>query len=96
MLLPAEVSILRGNPAAASQMIEAASRRAAEFEMAKVYRLEFLRADALARIVRVEEARQAYRREIELFPSGARAYPISRSCNSSPVTRVAATGPWPR
>jgi Flp pilus assembly protein TadD len=74
MLLPAEVSIARGNPEAALPMIDAASRRAAELEMAKVYRLEFLRADALARVGRTDEAKLAYAREIQLFPSDARAY----------------------
>ena len=42
--------------------------------MAKVYRLEFLRADALARLGRTKEAEQAYAREIQLFPNDTHAY----------------------
>ncbi len=74
MLLPAEVSIARGDPAAALQRVDAASRRAAELEIGRVYRLEFVRADALARIGHIEEAKQAYAREIQLFPNDTRAY----------------------
>ena len=74
ILLPAEVFIARGNPGAALQVIDAASRKAAELEIARVYRLEFLRADALARAGRIDEAQQAYGREIQLFPKDTRAY----------------------
>ena len=39
-----------------------------------MWHLEFLRADGLARLGRIGEAKQAYRREIALFPNDARAY----------------------
>jgi arylsulfatase A-like enzyme/Flp pilus assembly protein TadD len=74
LLLPAEVSIARGDVAAALRSIDAASQKAAQMEMSKVYRLEFLRADALARLGRVDEAMRAYGREIQLFPNDTRAY----------------------
>jgi len=74
ILLLAEVAIAAGDPSAALQHIERAARLAAEQESPRVWHLEFLRADALARLGRVEESKQAYRREIELFPGDARAY----------------------
>jgi len=39
-----------------------------------VYRLDFVRADALARSGRIDEARAAYQREIKAFPDDLRAY----------------------
>jgi arylsulfatase A-like enzyme/Flp pilus assembly protein TadD len=74
MLLVADVQIARGDYDAALQAVDAASRRAGQLEIAKVYRLEFLRGDALARMGRVDEARAAYRREIALYPNDAHAY----------------------
>ena len=73
-LLLSEVAIARGDPESALSIVDTASRQAAQLEMAKVYRLEFLRADALARLGRVHEAQQAYIREIQLFPNDSRAY----------------------
>ncbi len=74
ILLTAEVSIARGDAAAALEAVDAAARRATDLEFGKVYGLEFLRAEALARAGRVGDAKQAYRREIELFPNDVRAY----------------------
>ena len=74
ILLLAEVAIASGDPASALQNVERAARLAAEEESPRVWHLEFLRADALARLGRVEESKAAYRREIELFPRDARAY----------------------
>ena len=37
-------------------------------------RLDFIRADALARLGRIDEARAAYQREIAAFPHDLRAY----------------------
>lgn len=73
-LLSAEVAIAAGDPGAALAAVDRAERRAVVLEIPKVYRLESLRADALARAGRVEEAVQSYRREIELFPSDVKAY----------------------
>ena len=74
ILLLAEVAIAEGNYPAALDAVDRASRLAAEQEVPRVWRLEFLRADALARMGRIDDAKQAYRREIELFPNDARAY----------------------
>lgn len=73
-LLSAEVAIAAGNPSAALLAVDQASRRAALLEVPKVYRLELLRADALARSGRIEEAERSYRREIQLYPGDAKAY----------------------
>ena len=74
VLLLAEVAIAYGDAASALQAVDRATRLAAEQESPRVWHLEFLRADALARLGRIEEAKQAYRREIALFPNDARAY----------------------
>jgi arylsulfatase A-like enzyme/Flp pilus assembly protein TadD len=74
ILLLAEVAIAEGNYPVALEAVDRAARLAAEQEVSRVWRLEFLRADALARMGRIDDAKQAYRREIELFPNDARAY----------------------
>jgi Flp pilus assembly protein TadD len=74
ILLLAEVAIAEGQYAVALDAVDRASRLAAEQEVSRVWRLEFLRADALARMGRIDDAKEAYRREIELFPNDARAY----------------------
>jgi Flp pilus assembly protein TadD len=73
-LLLAEVQIARGDFTSALEAIDDASRRAAALELPKVYRLEFLRGDALARMGRVDDARSAYRRELALYANDGRAY----------------------
>jgi len=74
MLLLAEVHIRKGDPARALEDVAAAESRARELHLLPVYRLEFLRADALARSDRFSEAEAAYRREIESFPADSQAY----------------------
>jgi len=74
MLLLAEVQERQGHFQEALNTIEAAERRAAQMQMASVYRLDFFRADILARLERESEAEQAYLREIEHYPSELQAY----------------------
>jgi len=73
-LLLAEVAIRRGDDAGALRILDAAGARAAELKMERVYGLDFLRGDALARLARPAEAEAAYRREIEAFPDHLQAY----------------------
>jgi tetratricopeptide (TPR) repeat protein len=73
-LLLAEIAIRRGDAAGALRLLDEAERRATQLKMGRVYRLEFLRGDALARLGRPAEAEAAYRREIETFPDGLPAY----------------------
>ena len=73
-LLLAEVRIRRGDPAGALRILDEAERQAAELEMGRVHRADFLRGDALARLDRPVEAEAAYRREIEAFPDHLQAY----------------------
>lgn len=74
VLLLAEIAAARGDYAGALRICDDAQRMAAEREMGAVYRLEFIRADALARTGRIDEARAAYQREIAAFPDDAHAY----------------------
>jgi choline-sulfatase len=74
ILLLAETASARGDWPAVLQAVDRAAQLAAEEESPRVWRLEFLRADALARLGRIDDAKLAYRREIELFPNDARAY----------------------
>jgi tetratricopeptide (TPR) repeat protein len=73
-LLLAEIALRRGDLAGALRILDEAERHAAASNGARVYRLEFLRGDALARLNRIAEAEAAYRREIERFPSDLQAY----------------------
>ncbi len=74
LLLAAEIASARGDYAGALRIVDDAERMAAERELEPVYRLEFVRADALARAGRVDESRAAYAREIAAFPNDLRAY----------------------
>ncbi len=74
MLLLAEIASARGDYGAALQLLDGAQRMAEERELAPVYRLDYLRGDALARLGRVEESRAAYQREIAAFPSDLHAF----------------------
>ncbi|HLA79912.1 MAG TPA: sulfatase-like hydrolase/transferase [Vicinamibacteria bacterium] len=74
LLLRAEVRIQSGNGAGALASVEEAERRAAQLHMGPVYNLEFLRADALARVGRMADAQAAYRKEIEAYPQHLLAY----------------------
>ncbi|MEO6487628.1 MAG: tetratricopeptide repeat protein [Thermoanaerobaculia bacterium] len=70
----ADVKRAEGDLAAALDATDAAAKRARELNVAKLYRLDFLRGDILARMGRVEESIAAYRREIENFPQNTQAY----------------------
>jgi len=74
VLLLAEIDAARGDYAGALRIVDDAQRMAVERELPPVYRLEFVRADALARLGRIDEARVAYEREIAAFPTDLRAY----------------------
>jgi len=74
VLLLAEIASARGDYAGALRIADDAQRMAVDRELPPVYRLEFVRADALARLGRIDEARAAYQREIAAFPNDLRAY----------------------
>jgi len=74
LVLLAEIASGRGDYASAQLNLDRAQQMAAEREMGPVYRLEFIRADALARTGRIDEARAAYQREIAAFPDEGHAY----------------------
>jgi arylsulfatase A-like enzyme/Flp pilus assembly protein TadD len=74
MLLTAELLIAKGQPQQALEVVEEAEKRAQELRLPPVYRLEFQRADALARLNRLPDAEAAYGREIAAFPEDGRAY----------------------
>ena len=74
LLLLARIADERGDYAGALRIADDVQRMAAERELLPVYRLEFVRADALARAGRIDEARAAYQREIKSFPNDLRAY----------------------
>jgi len=74
MLLMADVKRAEGDLPGALVATDAAEKRARELNITKLYRLDFLRGDILARLGRVEESAAAYRREIENFPQSTQAY----------------------
>jgi tetratricopeptide (TPR) repeat protein len=74
MLLLADVKRSKGDLLGAMSAITAAENRAHELGVPKLYRLDFIRGDVLARMGRVEEATEAYRREIANFPHDTQAY----------------------
>jgi arylsulfatase A-like enzyme/Flp pilus assembly protein TadD len=74
MLLLAELHIMRGEFQRALEVVNEAEGRARELRLPPVYRLEFFRADALARLNRLPEAEAAYRKEIAAFPEEGQAY----------------------
>jgi arylsulfatase A-like enzyme/tetratricopeptide (TPR) repeat protein len=74
LLLLAEVLTARGRFAPALAEIDHAAARAAELKIEAVPRLDFLRADALARAGRPAEAEAAYRLAIQRFPRDLQAY----------------------
>jgi Flp pilus assembly protein TadD len=74
-VLRAEVRARAGDLAGALADAEAAARRAAAFELdGPVTGLEAVRADALARAGRFDEAEAAYRKEIAAFPGNLGAH----------------------
>lgn len=74
MLILADVKRTEGDLNGALRVIDAAAQRARELNVPKLYRLEFLRGDVLARMDRVDESVAAYQREIASFPQDTQAY----------------------
>ncbi len=74
ILLLAEVQLAGGRPGEALREVERADLRARELKLADVYRLEFLRGDALARMGKYGEAEAAFKKEIASFPSQTQPY----------------------
>ncbi len=74
LLALAEVKIKSGRPAEALADVERAAARARELSYPKVWDLEYLRGDALARLGREEEAVAAFRAEIASFPTNPLPY----------------------
>ncbi|MFH1175766.1 MAG: sulfatase-like hydrolase/transferase [Acidobacteriota bacterium] len=74
LLLIAEVLIRTGKLDKALEAVGEAERRARELRLPVVYRLEFFRGDALARLNRLGEAEAAYEKEIAAFPDHAQAF----------------------
>lgn len=74
LVLLAEVRSRRGDHDGVLEVLERAAARALDLQLGPVFKLEFLRADALARKGRVAEAEAAYRREIAAFPDHLQAY----------------------
>jgi len=74
MLVRAEIAARRGNIGAALETIDEAERIAASTGLGPIHRLNFLRADLLARTERPAEAEAAFKREIEFFPDHLQAY----------------------
>ncbi len=73
-LVAAEVLVRRGDLVGAVRLLDEVAAEAAARGITAIPRLEFLRADALARLGRLNEAETAYRREIKAFPGNAGAY----------------------
>jgi tetratricopeptide (TPR) repeat protein len=74
MLLLADVKRTEGDLPGALAALDAAASRARALGVAKLYRLDFLRGDVLARMGRVDDAIAAYQREIANFPEDTQAY----------------------
>ncbi|MGA7614812.1 MAG: sulfatase-like hydrolase/transferase [Thermoanaerobaculia bacterium] len=74
LLLLAEVQQRAGHFDAALATISTVEARGRDLGMKRVYGLEFLRADTFARMQRMPEAEESYRREIEAFPAHLDAY----------------------
>ncbi len=74
VLVVGECLSLGGDPAAALDLVERAVARAAERDEGPVEALALLRGDALARLGRNDEARQAFETEIDSFPRRLESY----------------------
>lgn len=74
LLLLAELQRAEGNLRAALQSIALAEQRMREMGMSKLFNIEHLRGDVLARLDRPEEAIAAYQREIAHFPQHLQSY----------------------
>jgi tetratricopeptide (TPR) repeat protein len=73
-LITAEILVRRGDYVGALRALDQLERNAKERNIASVPRLDFLRADALARLARFDAAEAAYRREIVSYPNNTLAY----------------------
>lgn len=73
-VLEAEIAQKRGDLEGALVRLTRGKALAETLRSGPVYRLEFVRADTLARLDRLPEASAAYRREIDAFPSNLDAY----------------------
>ncbi|MEO6259441.1 MAG: sulfatase-like hydrolase/transferase [Thermoanaerobaculia bacterium] len=74
ILLLGEVQRDAGNFQGSLATIVEAERRANDLEVPHLYGVDYLRGDVLARLDRVDEARAAYRREIEHSPQHLQSY----------------------
>ncbi|HEV7921750.1 MAG TPA: tetratricopeptide repeat protein, partial [Thermoanaerobaculia bacterium] len=74
LLLLAEIQVQQGALQQALASVDGAERRAKEMGATHLYRADFVRGDALARMNRAGEAEAAYRREIANFPNDLDAY----------------------
>ncbi|MFZ2491546.1 MAG: tetratricopeptide repeat protein, partial [Thermoanaerobaculia bacterium] len=73
-VLQAEIAKRSGDLAAALRLLEGAEQLARKDGRGPVFRLDFVRGDALARMERSNEAIAAYEREIAAFPNDLDAY----------------------
>jgi arylsulfatase A-like enzyme/Flp pilus assembly protein TadD len=74
LLLLAEIQVQQGALQQALTSVDAAEQRAKEMGAAQLFRADFVRGDALARMNRAAEAEAAYQREIANFPHDLDAY----------------------
>ncbi|HKO55349.1 MAG TPA: sulfatase-like hydrolase/transferase, partial [Thermoanaerobaculia bacterium] len=74
LLLRAEIEVQQGALQQALASVDAAEQRAKEMGAAHLFRANYVRGDALARMNRADEAEAAYRREIANFPNDIDAY----------------------
>ncbi|HYM60267.1 MAG TPA: sulfatase-like hydrolase/transferase [Thermoanaerobaculia bacterium] len=74
LVLLAEIAVRRGNFQQSLDLLSRAERRASDSGLTRIYRLDAVRGDTLARMNRPAEAVAAYEREIASFPNDLRAY----------------------
>lgn len=74
VLILATVELAAGRPAAALELLTPVAARVETGELPPLPSLDYLRADALARLGRAEEAEGAFRREVERYPAHSRAW----------------------
>jgi arylsulfatase A-like enzyme/cytochrome c-type biogenesis protein CcmH/NrfG len=73
-VLLAEVRLRRNQPAEALKILDDGLSKLDSAARAQIGNAQFLRGDALARLSRFPEAKQAFREEIRLFPRNSDAY----------------------
>lgn len=73
-VLRAEVRLRQNEPAQALQVLDGALAKLDLASREQIGNAQFLRGDALARLIRYPEAEQAFRQEIRLFPGNSEAY----------------------